>query len=166
MYGYGRLNTAIAVATLFGTSVAAQSENNQGVPTVAVIIIENYPAFNPPPTTPSGRPTLEVRALVLRLPPWSGEHAAIILNPAHANAETLNAAMRALRKSIRSSGTKNILVTARSVASAPGFPVNAGRLNAKLQELQRQPLVDIVKVGRKGRQITINNFVEYLETDR
>lgn len=163
----GLLSSVIGIAAILmaGSDVTAQDRGGNSSGAVTVFLIEDYPAFNPPATARDGRPTLELRALVFLLPPWSQENAAIILNPVHANAETLSAAMRALRKGIRSGSTRNILVTARSIDPGRHRIMDSSGLSDKLQELQHRPLTEISKLGgRKGRQITIENFVTYLDT--
>jgi hypothetical protein len=144
-----------AILWFTGTANAQNTLALSGIDSIAVIIPEDYPAFNPPDTTPAGRPTLQLRALILRSAPWSDTHPAILLNPAHASVETLSVAIAKLQAAHDRGDARMIAIAVGGPAShvAHSDPQAFRILDELLDRLRQQREQSIPRIQGSGRQI-------------
>lgn len=145
----------VASATNPCAADAQESQSRQ----VVIAVLDDYPAFDPNIATREPR-ARTMRAVVIRSQPAQPQSSAILLNPAHLDANTLAEAFEALTtcpsKSVMTplpnyvplfAGAQPRTVQRRSVARAAAW----------VNELRSRPVEDVKRLAGSGRLITLEN---------
>jgi hypothetical protein len=151
---------AVLIAGLFyGAPTASQAPIAHR--SVDIVLIEDYPAFNPAIAEERGIVPHPLRAFAFTEDPRGNDHAVILLNPDHLTAETLHEMLARLDRHQRlppSGQTHNLLVLSALVPLRPVPENTRSRLERLLEELQAQPVRHMGQLGGFGRTLSIRSY--------
>lgn len=147
---------ALMLMLVSATPTASQSRTTSSV---VVAVPDSYPAFRHAEDLPDPR-ARELKALIIRRNPAGGDHSVILLNPAYLSAATLNDALIALSacgNAGRGATLPNLTAIRADRSARPLDTSRVSELQARVTDLQRQPVSRLVGLGSSGRSVTVSN---------
>jgi len=148
---------ALMMMPVTATPMESQSRTTSSV---VIAVPDSYPAFWTAADRPDPR-AKELKALIIRRSPTGGDQSVILLNPAYLSPATLNDALTALSacgNAATGAALPNLIAIRADRSARPMDPAKAPELQARVTELQRQPVSHLAELGSWGRSVTVTNL--------